>query len=162
VNQGDIPAASVWYASEKHVFAVWKFRWYDDKGSLDITPTGLRFFGQKDTINLGQSLATAIIVLIVPWYAIVSMALGDLAVLLAARAGVFRYLTFDNPLHYLLLGILNVLAFSAWPKSWVRVEYEGEGKQKNRAYFTDASILGRWSGGVKRLQERFHRSVETK
>jgi len=64
---------------------------------------------------------------------------------------VFNYLTFDNPITYLVLVCMNVLALASWPMTWVKVDYLGEDNMPRRAFFTAASMLERWRGGATRI-----------
>jgi hypothetical protein len=142
---------ALWYATEKRVFGWMKLSWYDDRGAIDAAPQGLHFLGQK--VRLGMSRVTAVHLEgpVIPWPAVVSLALGNILVLLLATAGAFNYLTLESPATYVLLAGIDVFALASWPMNWVRVDYLGEQGQQDRAYFTVASLAGRWTGGTKRL-----------
>jgi hypothetical protein len=75
-------------------------------------------------------------------------------VLLLSWAGAFNFLTLDNPVTYVLLGVLNLFALASWPMTWVKVDYLGEDGRPCTGYFTPASIADRWRGGAKRLYAR--------
>ena len=147
----DTVETSLWYATEKRVFGWMKLSWYDDRGAIDASPQGLQFLGQK--VRLGMSRVTAVHLEgpVIPWAAVVSMTLGNIFVLLMAKAGAFNYLTLESPATYVLLAGLDVFALASWPMSWVRVDYLDEQGQPDRGYFTVASLAGRWAGGTKRL-----------
>ena len=52
-----------------------------------------------------------------------------------------------------LLGLCNLFAVSAWPLRWVKVDYQDEQGQQRTAYFTVASVTGRWAGGGRRADD---------
>jgi hypothetical protein len=143
--------ARVWYATEERVFRWVKLSWCDDQGSIETTPQGLLFLGQQ--VRLGMSRITAVHFAgpLIPWVGVVSLALGNVLVLLMARAGAFNYLTLESPITYIFLVAIDLLAIATWPMRWVRVDYLDEQGQPIRGYFTVGSVLGRCTGGPKRL-----------
>jgi hypothetical protein len=128
-----------------------KLSWYDDRGSIDATPQGLLFRGQKGRFGMTRVTAVHLDGPVIPWAAVASLAIGNVLVLLMANARVFNYLTLENPISYLLLLGIDLFAIASWPMNWVRVDYLGEDDQPGRAYFTSASVLERWRGGPNRL-----------
>jgi hypothetical protein len=142
---------SVWYASEGRVFRWFKQSWYDDRGSLQPTSEGIRFVGENGAWTLGQPSAVQLIGPVIPWIAFVSLAIGNGLVLLMSWAGLFNFLTLNSPETYIFLGIMDLLAPACWPMKWVKVDYLDEQGRPTKAYFTAASVLERWRGGVKRL-----------
>jgi hypothetical protein len=88
---------------------------------------------------------------LIPWAAVLSLVIGNVLVLLMAKAGAFNYLTLESPITYALLVAIDLFALASWPMNWVRVDYLGEQGQPVRAYFTVGSVLGRWRGGPKHL-----------
>ncbi|HEV3081287.1 MAG TPA: zinc ribbon domain-containing protein, partial [Gemmataceae bacterium] len=98
----------VWYATEERIFRLMKWSWYDDRGSLDASPRGLCFAGQRGTRTLRPVSAVRLIGPVVPWGSVAGLLVGDVAVLLLSWAGAFNFLTLDNPVTYVLLGVLNL------------------------------------------------------
>jgi hypothetical protein len=128
-----------------------KLSWYEDRGSIAATPEGLLFRGHKGQFGMSRNTAVHLDGPVIPWAAVASLALGNVLVLLLARAGLFNYLTLANPLTYLLLVGIDLFALASWPMYWVRVDYRGADDRPGRAYLTTASFLERWTGGPKRL-----------
>jgi hypothetical protein len=150
-RKGDSSKPAVWYACESRVFSWMKVSWHDDWGTIDATPLGLLFDGRATSLSLRRITAVRMEGPVIPWGAYVSLAAGNVITLLMASAGAFKFLTIDNPFTYAFLAILNVIAVGSWPVNWVRTDFLSEQGQPARAYFTVASVLGRWAGGTKRL-----------
>jgi hypothetical protein len=149
----------IWYATEGRVLRWLKFAWDDDRGGIDPVSGGLRFSGRARTLWMTRFRAAPLLVWVIPWAAVASLALGNALVLLLAGTGAFNYLTLDSPLTYVVLGLVDLFALACWPMQWVRVDYVDEQGNPGRAYFTVGSVAGRWAGGVRRLQERLHEWV---
>jgi hypothetical protein len=128
-----------------------KQSWYDDRGLIDSTAEGLRFAGEKVVLRMERISAVHLTGPVIPWVALTSLLIGNVLVLLMAKAGVFNYMTLENPVTYVALGLLDLFALVSWPMHWVKVEYLDERDQPCRAYFTAGSLLGRWTGGTGRL-----------
>jgi hypothetical protein len=128
-----------------------KLSWYDDRGSINPTPQGFLFVGQKGLLGMSRVTAIQLVGPVIPWAAVVSLVIGNVLVLLMAKAGVFNFLTLENPMTYVLLVAIDLFALAGWPMNWVLVDSVGEQGQPVRAYFTVGSVLGRWTGGRKRL-----------
>jgi len=151
-GKAETPEVTVWFATEARVFRWMKLSWYDDRGSISITTEGLRFTGLKGAFLVPRISEVQLIGLVVPWAAVASLAIGNILVLLMARAGAFNYLTLENPMTYIVLALLNLFALFSWPMNWVRVDYLREHAQSCRAYFTASSRISRWTSGAERLR----------
>jgi hypothetical protein len=150
----------IWYATEARVFALWKFAWDDDRGRIDPDRGGVRFVGQKMTLRMAQLTADPRRAWIIPWAAVASLVLGNTLILLLANAGVFNYLTLENPPTYIVLLLIDSFALASWPMQWVRVESIDDRGNPARAYFTIGSAVGRWNGGLRRLQTRLQECMQ--
>jgi hypothetical protein len=155
---------TIWYATETRVYAWAKLSWYDERGSIVTMPEGVRFVGPNGRgleirrINSVRRLTGSVI----PWPAVAGLATGNVLSLLLVKLGMFDILTFDRPILLLLvLGLCSLLALSSWPMSWVRVIYLGDRNQSCSAYFTVGSSIGRWTGGMNRLNELLRRVAHT-
>jgi hypothetical protein len=129
-----------------------RFSWFEDWGVIDPTPEGFRFGGRKGTLTMSRILEVQLRCLVIPWAAVVSLALANVAFLLAAGAGALEHLTLGHPVTYISLAVIDVLALYSWPMNWVRIEYLGAQDQPCRAYFIVRSPIKRWNGGAERLR----------
>src|SRR5690242_732555 len=127
----------VWYATEERVRRRSR---YDDRGELTASAAGPVFVGEKGTLALRSVSAVALVGPVVPWQSLGGLLVGDALVLLLSWAGAFNFLTLDNPVTYVLLVLLDLLAAAGWPLTWVRVDYLGEDDRPRAAYFTPASL----------------------
>lgn len=146
-----VGGAGLWQATEGRVLRHMKLSWYDDRGSIEDTPHGLLFRGHNGQIPLTRITAVHLVGPIIPWAAVASLAIGNLFVLVMAKAGLFDNFTLETPITYLLLVGIDLFALASWPMNWVKVDYIGENGQPDRAYYTTASTVERWMGGPKRL-----------
>ena len=149
----------IWYATESRVFGWLKFAWNDDHGVIAPLAGGLRFAGRTRTLQMTRLCAGPLLVWVFPWGAVASLLLGNGVVLLLAEAGAFNFLTVDNLLTYVVLGSIDVFAIASWPMRWIRVDFVTERGERDRAYFTVASVMGRWKDGVRRLYEQLQEWV---
>jgi hypothetical protein len=145
------PELRVLYATPERLRKLVKLSWYDDRGSLGLAREGVVFAGRIGVLPMPQLRSVQPPSLVIPWGAFVSMLLGNVLVLLMPKAGAFQILTLNNPMTYVVLGVLDVLAPCCWPMQWIRVDYVDAQGREQTAYFTSASIPARWSGGPKRL-----------
>ena len=144
-------AGEVWYATEERVHRRSR---YDDRGALTASAEGFVFVGEKGTLTLRSVGAVGFVGPVIPWVSVGGLLVGDALVLLLSWAGAFNFLTLDNPVTYILLALLDLLAAASWPLTWVRVDYHGEDGRPRSGYFTPASVADRWRGGAKRLYAR--------
>jgi hypothetical protein len=159
VEKDSDPDLHVFYATQERLYRLVKLSWYDDRGSLGFTAVGPVLTGRIGVLAMPRVQSTQPPSFAIPWGAFASLFVGNVLVLLMARAGAFQFLTLDNPVTYILLGFMDVLVPCCWPMQWVRVDYLDERGQAQSAYFTPASILTRWFGGPKRLHAWFSEHV---
>jgi hypothetical protein len=74
-------------------------------------------------------------------------------VLLLAGAGAISNFTLESPLTYVVLALTDLYSLALMPMQWIRVDYVDEKGDAGRAYFTVASAVGRWAGGLRQLQQ---------
>src|SRR5713101_641026 len=89
----ETPEVAVWFTTEARVFRWMKLSWYDDRGSFDIMTEGLRFTGRKGAFLMPRISAVQLIGPVIPWAVVASLAMGNILVLIMAKAGAFNYLT---------------------------------------------------------------------
>src|SRR5262245_57549114 len=153
----DTPAQTpdVWYSARGAAFRLFKLAWEDDRGWIQRFSDGIRFVGQRLTIQIAQLREAPVLLWIIPWTALVWQVIGNGLVLWMAWAGLFQTLTLETPLSYFLLAFANMMALFQWPMRWVRVDYVSPQGETGRAYFTAASAWRRWTGDVPAIKQRF-------
>lgn len=148
---GGLPSGNVWYATEQRVHAPFKFAPFDDRGRLERGSQGIRFSGKGQTFWMRRIHTVELVGPGNVWGSVVAVVFFDAVALLGSALGAFGTLTPDNLLTYAVLAVPTALFLLGIPRAWVRVQFEGDTAQLRTAYFTDASLVGRWAGGAKRL-----------
>jgi hypothetical protein len=146
--------ATVWYAAPERAASRSKFRGYDDRGSLDISSSGLIFIGGKQRLPMGDIRAVTWTRHSIPWvtYMLAQVFMSwcyvlfyyvmqpDLAELTTFRVEVSLIL-----IAVAVLGSTLVAVLIHVNTPWVLVEYLDVSNQVRQAYFKDASGFG-WGG----------------
>jgi hypothetical protein len=91
---------------------------------------------------------------------VLGLLVGNLVCLLMAMAGLFSFLTLENPVLYGGMALVAPLGFYSWPLRWVRVDYFDKQGNAQRAYFVPGSTIERWQGQTKQpclLMEQYLR-----
>jgi hypothetical protein len=133
------------------VFEALKSSWYEDRGTIDAIPGGLRFTGERGQIEMAGVNAVGLVGPIIHWISVLGILAGDVLVIVLAAVGHFNFMTLDNPVTYVVLVLFNVYCVLVIPMTWVRVDYRDSKGQPARAYFTFGTAVGRLFTGPKQL-----------
>jgi hypothetical protein len=128
------------------------FRWsrrsgMTTEGSLAVSARHLLFVGLEGKIEIRDPSRMAIVRGLIPW---LYFAIGNTILLLHVFRSQPHSLTPDNPLTWLVLVGINILALVVYRReTWVEIEYSNEKGQPEQAYFTTASQLSWWPSPAK-------------
>lgn len=143
---------SVWFATKARHNSRSKWFVFDDRGALQLTPSGLSFSGRKRPVTISHIRRVSLTRQQMPWISYLVVA----AVLLLY----FSILSALTQFPFWILLVLMIIVFLyglliGYNTRWVEVEYSVRQDEPNWAYFADASRFG-WGGlfgGARRLYE---------
>lgn len=141
---------SVWYASEEKARSLTKWLVFEDRGALQVTPSGMTFTGRAGPLQIDGVRRVSLTRQRMPWFIYLIA-----AVIIVVFAAVLSELS-EVPLWIVLVAAAIGYVWSAGLQAitpWVVVEYTDRHGDVRRAYFADGSALG-WGGlfgGTKRM-----------
>jgi hypothetical protein len=140
---------NVWYSSEQKIRSATKLIVYEDKGTLEIGDTDIRFSSNKKEIIFDSSRIRDVSMArqSIPWkvYLIIDLIALPLLVCGLGIVPAMLLLLFYNAAGFLV----------GYSTRWVLVEYLDAEDNQQKAYFAQGSLLG-WGGflgGTKRLHQ---------
>jgi hypothetical protein len=143
----------VWFATRRTLHDFCRFRFWDDRGTLEFTRQGLRFVGNRRFVDC---LAIERVSLTWQTPLVVAIAFANVVLLGLIYGGRMSFFTAENPASLYFFFSLNAFYFlQGGPFRWVKVEYVDDLGQRQQAFFTDGRWggLGRLAGGTRRLYE---------
>jgi hypothetical protein len=158
------PRASQWrcddafYAIPTTVSEILSFKDYDDRGSLEVSPDGIRFVGRKVNFTVRKVVAVSIVRQQIPWLTIAVVNVVVVAGLVAVWTATALDLSSLLPGLAILVAVNVVVILMHARDKWVKVDYEDEPSAGQSVCFADDSMRG-WRGlfgGTKDLYRAIH------
>ena len=151
----EVILGDVEYASEAFLQSWFNWRRYEDDGTLVVYDDDFVFSGKRGDIYFSADSGFELVGPLLPRSTLLGFVGGIALIFAMAWFGVFNVFTLDNPLLYVLVAVLGLLAIVTTPLYWIKVRYRGEDGQVRNAYLAARGLFG----GTKRVFRRLCQSM---